>query len=268
MFKFCRVGCWVRPGVWVAVLLIPAMLLAADAPKKGRNKAKAAGEKIDIFDGIEKGQLEVKLIPQNEKKSQLLIKNKTDRPLSVRLPAAFAGVPVLAQGFPMFDQQDAPQQVGGGPQGPFGQNFMNLGMPNQNQNQNFFNMPGFMFSIAPEKVGKLRLTTVCLDHDKKTPRPQIKYEIKPIQDAAKKPGVAEVCALLSKGMVNQRVAQLAAWHLNNGKTWEELASKTNQGAFAKMPRYSKTEIKAARELAKRAVEMAGNGKKADSSSKD
>jgi len=268
MFKFRPAGWWVRPGVWAAALLIPAMLLAADAPKKARNKARFEGEKIDIFVGIETGQLDVKLIPQNEKKSQLLITNKTDRPLSVQLPAAFAGVPVLAQ-FPMAMQQNSPQPIGGGPQGPMGDFFMNLGMPDMNQpgaGPGFFNIPGFQFNIAPEKVGKLKLRTVCLDHDKGQPLPRIKYEIKPIGEVAKKPGVAEVCALLGKGMISQRVAQLAAWHLENDKSWDELASKTHRGgAFTKTPQYSRTEIMAARQLAERAVKMAENADSSESS---
>ena len=42
-------------------------------------------------------KIEVQLIPRDASQCRLLITNKTDRPLSVKMPASFAGVPVLAQ---------------------------------------------------------------------------------------------------------------------------------------------------------------------------
>ena len=50
-----------------------------------------------MFAAIEKGDISVKLIPKDSTESQVLIKNETDKPLNVKLPDAFAGVPVLAQ---------------------------------------------------------------------------------------------------------------------------------------------------------------------------
>ena len=46
---------------------------------------------------MEKGQIAVKLIPKDSTQCRVLIENKTDKPLTVKLPETFAGVPVLAQ---------------------------------------------------------------------------------------------------------------------------------------------------------------------------
>ena len=47
---------------------------------------------------MDAGQIEVKIIPQNATKANVLIRNLTDKPVELRLPKAFASVPVLAQG--------------------------------------------------------------------------------------------------------------------------------------------------------------------------
>ena len=51
------------------------------------------------------------------------------------------------------------------------------------------------------------------------------YDLKPIEAYSTKPGVADICAMVTRGEVSQRVAQAAAWHLNSGMSWEELAAK-------------------------------------------
>ena len=53
----------------------------------------------------------------------------------------------------------------------------------------------------------------------------VSSEIKPIAEFNKKPEVKELLALLGTGKIDQRSAQAAAWHLANGMSWQELASK-------------------------------------------
>lgn len=277
----CRIGRRLWPGVWVALLLGPAVLPAAERTK---DKPLPKGEVVDVFSGIENGQLEVQLIPKDSSKCRLLVKNKTDKPLNVMLPRAFAGVPVLAQ-FPPIPNQNPnpnriPQAVGIGPgrglrnNGIFGPGLMRPGMlnlpganlpganlPGANlQGPNvpggpFF--PGPLFNVAPEKVGKLALPSVCLDYGRPDPRPRIKYQIKPIRSYTDKPGVAEICAMLGSGEISQRVAQLAAWHLNNDQGWKQLASLRQKAALGTQPSYSRKELQAAKKAAEEAVELAG-----------
>jgi hypothetical protein len=62
----------------------------------------------------------VKFIPNDSRSAQVIVANRTERPLSLRLPAGFAGTPILAQvqqqgqGFAGANQ---PQNVGGGGNG-------------------------------------------------------------------------------------------------------------------------------------------------------
>jgi hypothetical protein len=107
-------------------------------------------------------------------------------------------------------------------------------------------MGGGMFNVAPEKVGQFKVATVCLEHGKPDPRPSMKYEIRPIEEATNRPAVADLCRRLGCGEVNQRVAQVAAWHLNNDMSWEELAKKHYKYANGMTkPYFTPDEIRAA-----------------------
>jgi len=133
----------------------------------------------------------------------------------------------------------------------------------QRQQAGFPGLPGGgqgpLFNIAPERVGKVKLPAVCLDHGKPDPTPQskYKYEVKPLESVTDKEGVAEVCVMLSHGEVTQQIAQLAAWHLNNDLSWEKLAKVRQRGGlFGPTPTYSKAELQAAKKTAEKAVKLA------------
>ena len=52
---------------------------------------------------------------------------------------------------------------------------------------------GGMFNVPPEKVGQLRVATVCLEHGKGEPNEHIPYEIKPLEKVVNRPAVVELC---------------------------------------------------------------------------
>ncbi len=241
-------------------------------------------ETVDFFPAIEKGQIRVRLIPRNARKARLMIDNQTEQPLNVRFPAAFAAVPVLAQwqgwqpGGQQFGQQGQQGQLGQGNNG-LGQTqqvggafpaqgnqigngpFMNMGNQNGQQGQQRQPVFGPMFNVAPEKVGQMKLTTVCLEHGKPDPKPKAKYEIRPVAQVSDKPAVSELLSLMSAPDASQRAAQAAAWHLNNGKSWKELAAMKKSKLLPVDPVFSKQELAAARELVDEA--NAAAEKKAD-----
>jgi hypothetical protein len=174
-----------------------------------------------MFAAMKSGDLDVKFIPKNDREAKVIIKNNTKQPLNVRLPDAFAGVPILAQaragaaGGVGNNQNNVNQGVGGG----MGGGMMGGGM-----------MGGMgggmgMFNIAPEKVAQFKVDTVCLEHGKRDPRASVPYEIRPIESFCTKPGVADLLTLLGQGKVGQRSAQVAAWHLANGMSFDQLAAK-------------------------------------------
>ena len=122
-----------------------------------------------------------------------------------------------------------------------------------------------MFNVPPEKVGQLKVATVCLEHGKREPRAAIPYEIKPLESFTDKPGVRELCAMLGSGQINQRAAQAAAWHLNNGMSWQELAAKRLRFANGtRQPYFSPAEIQAGMKIAAAAVRLSEERQKPDS----
>ncbi len=256
-----RMGVLLRLGLWAALLLLAAVLMGA------RRKPLPEGELVEIFSAIEKGQIEVQLIPRDSTRANLLVKNKTDKPLNVVVPQAFAGVPVLAQ-IPnglignnrIRNNARLPQQLGVGPgrNNLLGPGMLNRGLPNiGGPNFGRPNMPpGFLFNVAPEKVGKLKLTGVCLEYGKPNPRPKFKYQVKPIRSVTDKPGVAELCAMLGRGEIGQREAQLAAWHLNNEISWQKLAGMRTKLSVGSRPTYSLQELQAGKKAAQTATKLA------------
>ncbi|RMF86799.1 MAG: hypothetical protein D6741_21435, partial [Planctomycetota bacterium] len=84
-------------GLLVSALLVGVgvQAFAADQPAPKNSPAPEAA--VDMFKAIEAGQIEVQLIPKDSTECRVIVKNKTDKPLTVGLPQAFAGVPVLAQ---------------------------------------------------------------------------------------------------------------------------------------------------------------------------
>ncbi len=251
-------------SVAMALWLLPSFLSAEEPSLKSSLQA----ELVDLFAGIESGQLEARVIPRDSTECRLLLTNKTQRPLSVQLPAAFAAVPVLGQFIDWDNQQDndnASQKVGVGPgQGPWGPQqppMFNIGNPlqnNRNQDQqgpNFDAFPAF-FNLPPETTLKAKMPTVCLEHGKPNPRPKIPYAICPLSEVTQAEGVAEVITQLGQGQVSQRIAQLAAWHLANDKSWDDLASLQKKMAFGKRPQYTEKEIAEAKELVEKVTKPA------------
>jgi hypothetical protein len=252
------------------VVLVPAVASAA-----GRKPAKAApaGETVEMFRAIESGQISVRMIPKDATEATLFITNKTKQPLGVQLPAAFAGVPVLAQlGLPPFGPQPGFQQQ----QQQTGQNasqqmallpdpFAALQQRGPGRGQFNFrqNRRGF-FNIPPEGVGKIKLVGLCLDHGKPNPRAAIPYEVRPLESVTADPTVKELCEMLGRQEITRQVAQLGAWHLVDGLSWQNLAAERDPGFLGGTPRYLRTDIEAARKaVAKAAESVKGHGAPSD-----
>jgi hypothetical protein len=231
----------------IAVGMLTIAVSAAEPRKSATSTAKA--DEVEMFAAIKRGDIEVKLVAKDDTEANVLIKNKTKRPLNVKLPEAFAGVPVLAQlGAGLNNDNDnnnnnQNQAMGGG----FGGGMMGGGM-----------MGGGMgFNVAPEKVGKLKVACVCLEHGKKDPNPRVQYEIKKIDDFTKDTKVHEVLKMLASGKVPQRVAQAATWHFANDMSWEQLAAKkVNRLGVPDTAYFSPAELRGALQISAMAEKLA------------
>jgi hypothetical protein len=195
---------------------------------------KPAGEQVDLFAAMESGDIEVKLICKDSTTGNVLITNKTKKPLSIKLPDAFAGVPVAAQ----FGCPGGPGGCpGGGGGGGFGGGGGggNQGVGGGGGGFGGGGGGGFgggggggFFNVAPEKVGKIKVVTVCLEHGKDEPNPRIAYTLKPIETFTDNQKVIELVKMVARDEIDQHSAQAAAWHLANGMTWQELAQKVGK----------------------------------------
>lgn len=221
-------------------LLVVALILqtpsSANEADRGikRTDSNSPGKVAEFFRGIDEELLEVKFIPQDAWKANVLVRNNTDEFLHVQLPDAFAAVPVLAQFGNQGGQNLGDQNFGGndgfGGGGGGGQSQGVGGGFNAGQGQGQgpgMGQAGFqaggLMRIPPGKTRKLKATTVCLEHGKPEPNPRIEYRIIPIDQFTDDERVAKLCAQLAQGEIRQKAAQATAWHLANGLSWTRLA---------------------------------------------
>ena len=201
------------------------------------NKPEAETLQVGLFEAMDAGHVDVKFIPHDASKANLLVKNLTDKPLDIRLPSAFAGVPVLGQmGMGMGGMgggMGGMGGMGGGGMGGGGGQAMGGGMGGGmggmgggmgGMGGGMGGMGGMM-RVAPERMRKMQVTTVCLEHGKPDPNPKMPYKIVPLDQVTKDPKVTVLCEALGNGLVTQNTAQAAAWHLMDKMSWGELAAK-------------------------------------------
>ncbi|QGJ70292.1 Hypothetical protein PBC10988_19870 [Planctomycetales bacterium 10988] len=213
------------PGSW---------LRQASARRPQLSSQPQAGHEVaELFAAMEADELEAKFIPKDVKEARLILTNKTPRPMSVQLPDAFAGVPVLAQ----FDDDFGGGGGGGGSQSGGG------GFDDGGGGGGFFSLP-------PEKTMDIKVGMVCLEHGKKDPRPAVPYEIKPIETFTQDENLIELLRMYATGRISYSIAQATAWHFSDGMSWQELAAKTIKrlNGFHE-PYFNPQEIRLAMQLA-------------------
>lgn len=220
-----------------------------------RSRARAAQNDVDranaveLFGGVNDGKIEMKFIAKSDREARVILTNKTDKPMTIRLPEAFAGVPVLNQ------------RPGGGGGGNFGGggggNFGGGGGGNQGIGGGFGGGGlgggglgggggGGFFSIPPEQTARLDVAVVCLDHGLRDPSSSKPYQMVPIEQYVNRPAVIELVKAFGRGELQHGAAQAAAWHLNNDLSWAELAAK-QQGSERNLyrpPYFSRYEVQA------------------------
>lgn len=229
-------------GVAMAIVVI-AMAGQRVVGLSAAENSSSAPQQIGLFDGMQNGDLQVRYVPKNDREAQIIIKNNTRQPLSVKLPDAFAGVPVLAQaGGGTRGGSSRSSGSGGGGQSTGGGGGGSRGGG------------GGVFNVAPEAVSKVKVPIVCLEHGKDDPNDHIPYEIRPIESFTTDARVQELLKLLGTGQIDQRAAQAATWHFTNKMSWNDLAAKKLN--HVGQPYFTKTEMQAAMALAARSEQLA------------
>ena len=233
-----------------------------------------SAELVDLFEAVDAGQVTVRLIPRNAMGGNVLIENKTDKPLTVKIPDAVVGVSIHSQ-FGNFgaagnlglgnqglgnnagpgNGQNGPQKIGGGI-GPApgignGQPFGNGQGNPQGIGQGFFSLPA-------EHVISLNFNSVCLEHGKPEPGPSSKYTLAPVTKISPDPVLYQLLTVVGSGKVDTKAAQAAAWHQANKMSFQQLSEKMNTplGALTQTPEFTRNQILAAEELIAEAKQRA------------
>jgi hypothetical protein len=239
---------------------------------EAREAAPATASQVDLFTAMNSGDIDVRLFLKDSTGGTITIANKTNKPLTIKLPDAFAGVPVQAQfgGGGMMGGGMMGGGMGGGMGGMggmqgFGGGMMGGGMGGMMGGMGGRGMGGGMgggfFNVPAEKVGKLKVVGVCLEHGKKDPNPRVVYQVKPIETLAKDPQLVEVVKMIARGEIRQHAGQAVAWHVANGLSWQELAAKVGAKHLngSTEPYFTREELelafRAEREAARRADEF-------------
>lgn len=208
-----RQGRFAKAGMVAILACIPAIgLLLTVSPKANtalpakpvvelsRTDTLPPGtEAVEMFAAMDRGDLAVRLMPEKDQQARLELENRTDRPLTVQVPATFGGRSILAG---VGIGAVPPQPVGAGWRGG----------------------PGF-FCIPPEKVGCLRAGTACLDESKPEPSQGMVYEVCRLEELANQPAVQRLCGMLGGRQTDLRAVQAAVWHLNCDLSWQRLAAR-------------------------------------------
>lgn len=86
------------------------------------------------------------------------------------------------------------------------------------------------------------------------------YELRPLERFSSNPAVRELCRSMGADSISQRAAQVAAWHLANGMSWQRLRDKEIVHLDGRREGYfSSEELWGGMDLAARAVKNAAVG---------
>lgn len=198
-------------------------------------------ESVEMFDAIGHGEVEVIIRATSAAKSNLIVKNTTDKPLAIVMPAAFSAVPVMRQGFGGgggFGGQGGGGFGGGQGGGGFGggQQGIGGGLGGGQQGGGFGGQGGGgggfgggggggVFNIPAGRFGKVAVNTVCLEEGKPDPKSRIEYKIQPLADLNSDPKIFEMIRMLANDEIAQPAVQAAAWNTTDGLSWQELLVK-------------------------------------------
>lgn len=257
-----------KRNIWVSAFgLMVVVLGAARQPcsaKERETSAKPAsataapGSSVDFFDAMDAGQINAKFIALNDHEAKLILTNNTAQPLSLKMPEAFAGVPVAAQfGGGGGARGGGSSRSGGGRSGTSG------GGQQQQVGGGGGGIGGGgggggFFSLPPEKTEKIELAVVCLEHGLRDPSSSAPYKIVPADTVVNKPAVVELLKAFGRGELKHSATQAAAWNLNNDLSWQQLAAKLTgtKRSFHRSAYFSADDIKAGMAYATEASRLA------------
>jgi hypothetical protein len=219
---------------------------------------------VNFFEAVDAGKINAKFIALNDHEAKLIVTNNTKQPLNLKLPEAFAGVPVAAQ----FGGAGGGRAGGGGGRAGGGGRTGGGGGGGQQQSVGGGGGGGIgggiggggggQFSVPPEKTAKMDMAVVCLEHGLRDPSSSAPYKMVPADAVVDRPAVVELLKAFGRGEMKHGAAQAAAWHLNNDLSWQQLAAKLQgtKRSFNRPPYFSADEIRTGMAYATEATRLA------------
>lgn len=242
----------------LAVLFLAAGLagLSSHVRAESAPVANGVGESMDLFDAMQQGVVDAKFVARNSQRGRIVLTNKTKQPLNVEIPDAFIGVPMKQMGMGMGGggmgmgggMGGGQQQVGGGGGGGRGGGGRGGGgRGGGGFGRGGGGRGGGGFNIPPEKIVRVDVPLLCLDHGKKEPSSGKPYAIMPIENFIDQPAVIAIVESYANGDLDPAAAQAAVWRLNSEVSWQELSTKLTgtERQFDRKPYFSDDEIKMA-----------------------
>jgi hypothetical protein len=241
---------------WTLLAAVFGLLLAvsstSSAETKRRETRKPAitnpkydptAERVGLFEGLEDGRLESKVVANDATGGFVFVSNSTDQPLTVELPDSFAFVQVLKQfgggglgggqqGGGFGGGQQGGGQQGGGNQsggGGFGGGQQGGGGGGLGGGGQQGGGGGGFFSIPPERTVKVPFVSACLNHGKADPNPRVHYKLVRVEEYTQDAVLQELIRMLGTGNINQHSAQAAIWNRTDNMSWSDLAQKHHRG---------------------------------------
>lgn len=252
---------------------VNSVALAADKKSEKRPitnpRFDPAGTEVELFSGMENGQIETRLMPKGALNGTVFIANKTDKPLNVKVPGAVIAVPVHSQfgggigglggggfgaggiaGGGIGGQGGGQQALGGGFGGGLGGGGLGGGLGGGQAGG------GGFFSIPPERTIAVKFHSVCLQHGRPEPTVSSRYRLIPISSVTDDPVVHELITAVGSGAIDPSTAQAAAWAVFNNMSWQQLAAKTVEhlGGQPSTPYFTQEQLIGAQRLLAQVVE--------------
>jgi hypothetical protein len=214
--------------------------------------------RVELFQAMQDGQLETKIVAKNAEGGSVLIKNMTKEPITVDLPEAFVAVQINKQ----FGGDDGGGGEGGGGAQSTGGGFGGGGAVGGQGGGG----DGF-FSIPPERTVRVPYGSVCLNHGKPEPTPRTTMVMIPVHSYTSDSVLVELITMVGTGRLPLQAAQAAVWNRSDNMSWEQLAQKVIVRAGRKSPYFHPTQLQRAEILVATATGRARERSADDSAAK-
>jgi hypothetical protein len=193
---------------------------------------------VELFAGLRSEQLQATVIPHSYALMTLRVRNVSQDLLEVSLPKSFAAIPTARwEKQQKLAQQDRSPSLADGYQvdrsGSQGLAASTAGSwmkspPAASEAAGSVAVSRAAdqpptWTLAPRQQVQVQVPCFCLEFGKPNPNRRIPYQLVELRELNSRPAIEELLERFAREELDQRVVQLATWHVANGVPWETLA---------------------------------------------